>query len=706
MDYQSKVSDKILEWPFPIKYGTITQKETDILIIGCGAAGSCAAISAARRGLKVAVADKAPIKRSGNTGAGMDHWNMITDGPDSPVTAEKQIEKELMPKTSAFFGGGKKRGHENYIAMKGTWDALMELEKLGLPIQDDTGDFDGTYTKDKATGLLKAYDYEHMVSVKLRGGHYIKPVLFNALRNLGVDFYERVMMTRLLTEDGKQGAPIVGAMGFSLETGEIFVFHAKSVVIATAGVSSIWTYSTEITGKSTGWDPNEVGEGVVMALEAGAYVCGFEACGKVGGINPLGWPYFGGGNASNTWYPCTIVDDDGKKISWYDDDGEIVTDFHRLNTRSKKKPPTDGFYAPAHLDPQLSDRIRNGEYKMPLWADLSDLPEEERRSIWGVMIGNEGKTRYSIFDYYTRHGFNPNLDLLWAPIVQPESLRMGPNWRCEPNMMKAWRSEQFARGDVVTDWNLMSNVRGLFCAGATCGLEGCSYACSSGFYAGNRAAEYTEKLNSGKISIQQVENERERILHPVKILGDPEARISWKEMWGGTTRVMQSCCGEWKNENVLKFGLFWLNSIRDNEMQEMYARNPHELGRVLECTTRMRASEMFLRAALAKIEDGVTEGTSRQGTQPADQKRTAWDAGANNSRSSQHTWGNSGPWNGTSAESNQKTQDPHAFMFNYFENGEFKTIFREDRYWLKPPYAESYLENYQHARSKEGRMLK
>jgi len=34
-------------------------------------------------------------------------------------------------------------------------------------------------------------------------------------------------------------------------------------------------------------------------------------------------------------------------------------------------------------------------YKLPFYADLSDLPETERKVIWGMMVGEEGKTRVS-----------------------------------------------------------------------------------------------------------------------------------------------------------------------------------------------------------------------------------------------------------------------------------------------------------------------
>ena len=66
-----------------------------------------------------------------------------------------------------------------------------------------------------------------------------------------------------------------------------------------------------------------------------------------------------------------------------------------------------------------------------------------------------------------------------------------------------------------------------------------SYACSSGFYAGNRAAEFAKRTERGELSERDIEREHARVYAPVRRTDDERAYISWKELWGGTTRVMQ-----------------------------------------------------------------------------------------------------------------------------------------------------------------------
>ena len=232
MTNQAGISEKTFVWPYKVDYDKVNHIEVDVLVVGGGLAGAAAGISAARKGLKVAVADKAPIKRSGNGGAGMDHWNNLLSNPDSPMSPE---ENAVKGNTDG------RQGHRDYIAVKGTWNALMELKKLGMPLADDEFEFEGTATRDEKTGMLKAYDYRNFIACKLRGGQYIKPLLYKGLLEAGAQLFERVMITSLLTEGGKQGAKAVGATGFSMETGEFYVFHAKSVILASGYAKNLFT---------------------------------------------------------------------------------------------------------------------------------------------------------------------------------------------------------------------------------------------------------------------------------------------------------------------------------------------------------------------------------------------------------------------------------------------------------------------------------
>jgi hypothetical protein len=97
----------------------------------------------------------------------------------------------------------------------------------------------------------------------------------------------------------------------------------------------------------------------------------------------------------------------------------------------------------------------------------------------------------------------------------------------------------------------------------------------------------------------------------------------------------------------------WLDSIKRQEMQMTYARNPHELARVLECESRLTTAEVYLYLGIANFkadEAGDLDGK---------------------------------------------------VMFNKLVDGELISTFKEEKWWLKAPYAPTYLENYEKCRALE-----
>ena len=47
--------------------------------------------------------------------------------------------------------------------------------------------------------------------------------------------------------------------------------------------------------------------------------------------------------------------------------------------------------------------------------------------------------------------------------------------------------------------------------------------------------------------------------------------MGWKELKIGLCRVMQDYCGAEKNEQGMKLGLKWFDSIEEQEMQQLCA---------------------------------------------------------------------------------------------------------------------------------------
>ena len=153
--------------------------------------------------------------------------------------------------------------------------------------------------------IMYAYDYATRSTIRLRGGHYLKKVMRDGLlKEKNVTLFERVMITNLLTEEGKQNSRIVGATGINEETGEFYVFSAKSVIIATAGVSaqgtSTWTCNFEMFGNGYRAEPRNTGDGVQAEGRQSSMV---KRIWPDKYVSPFGW-LCTAWQPGNTWHAC------------------------------------------------------------------------------------------------------------------------------------------------------------------------------------------------------------------------------------------------------------------------------------------------------------------------------------------------------------------------------------------------------------------
>ena len=226
-------------------------------------------------------------------------------------------------------------------------------------------------------------------------------------------------------------------------------------------------------------------------------------------------------------------------------------------------------------------------YKLPFYADLSALPEDERRVIWGMMIGQEGKSQIPILHNYTEAGFDSTKDLLQS---------YGQGWM-SATFLPQERQLFGLPGGMWNDWNLRSNLEGLYGAGDQLFATSChGHAATTGHYAGRHAAAYAKTASESVIDPFQVEKERTRVYAPIK----RSPGISWKDLNSGIARTMQNYCGEPKSDEWLNLGLITLQELADNEAHQLYARNPHELMRSLEVLNILTCAEIITRACLAR----------------------------------------------------------------------------------------------------------
>jgi succinate dehydrogenase/fumarate reductase flavoprotein subunit len=225
------------EWPYPIRYEQEQEIETDVLVLGGGIAGCWAAISAARKGVRVALVEKGNTVRSGAGGAGCDNW---CDVPAHPLI---NVDPDEWAQQKANANGGYSCGIARQIQCREDYDTLLEMEKMGGKIRDSDGQYKGCMGYDEETRFLIYTGFSPLKEVMVWGTTF-KPALKKECQRLGIAIYDRVMATSLLTEGGIQGGRVVGATGVNNRTGEFMVFKSKATILCMAGVGSVWVFNT------------------------------------------------------------------------------------------------------------------------------------------------------------------------------------------------------------------------------------------------------------------------------------------------------------------------------------------------------------------------------------------------------------------------------------------------------------------------------
>jgi succinate dehydrogenase/fumarate reductase flavoprotein subunit len=646
-----------LEWPYPIEYEKETRLSADVLVIGGGLAGCFAAIHAARRGASVIVMEKGATVRSGAAGAGIDHWMFAVTNPASAVTPDEMLA--VFENMDPF-----EAKHSLYIAMNESYEALLDMEEMGVKVRDTDGDFDGAPFRDEKTKLLFAYDYDGRYCIRLFGAK-LKPALYREMLRLKITILDRTMGTMLLTEDGKAGNRIIGATGFNVRTGRFYAVNAKATVLATAKPLRLWEFGTEKVGSNAAHDdPNCAGDGDVMAWRAGAKLIMMERSNFSSGA--FRYPAYSTGNPGNTWYPATIVDSQGKTIPWVDRDGNVVEDPDGRTRCAEGQT----FFLPHGASsrdhtgysilPDLNKRIASGEYKLPFYADLTEMPRYEREAIFGLMVGNEGKTRIPVFNKLTKAGFDPSIDMLQANIMHPSFAGANSPWWLNQypgsNSVNVREVAFFNYGGLAVDWELKTSLEGLFAAGnQTAGVEGAATAAAMGRYCGRNVARYIQDKAMVEPVNTQIESEKQRVYAPLK----NKVGFGWKEIQIGLCRVMQDHVGEVKTKEILETGLWWLNSIRENELAKLHVANPHELARGLECEIRLSVGEIIIYHSLSRCSSSM----------PLDFKRLDYPE--------------------------TKNPEEDSYIALHLENGIPVSEEMSLKFWLEGNNAPSYAENYQ-----------
>ncbi len=219
----------------------------DVVIVGAGGAGMRAALESSTRA-RTAVLTKLYPTRS-HTGAaqgGMcaalanveeDNWEWHTF--DTVKGGDYLVDQDAAE-----------------VMCKEAIDAVIDLEKMGLPFnRTPEGKIDqrrfGGHTRNHGEAAVRRSCY-----AADRTGHMILQTLYqNCIKN-NVEFFNEFYVLDLLLNEDADGNPVTaGVVAYELATGEIHVFQAKSVVLATGGFGKVFKTTSNahtLTGDGMG----------------------------------------------------------------------------------------------------------------------------------------------------------------------------------------------------------------------------------------------------------------------------------------------------------------------------------------------------------------------------------------------------------------------------------------------------------------------
>src|ERR1700719_3307656 len=250
--------------------------DTDVLVIGSGAAGMYAAIEAARNGAKVLLADRSLIGRGGAT-----------------VMAQMTVAVALGEETSDSWqhhyddtiAAGRGRCDEALAQLlcEDAPDCIRELERWGVGWARKDGHITAT--------MAPGHDRPRCVYVDfINTGPAVSKTLRTAMaRNPSIRKAGDLCIVDLIVSDGE----VTGAVAYHLGTGAPVVIAAKATVLATGGLTRLYRRNSA--------SANMGGDGYALALRAGATLIDMEfvqffpighLAPRLVGMDPIMWDPF------------------------------------------------------------------------------------------------------------------------------------------------------------------------------------------------------------------------------------------------------------------------------------------------------------------------------------------------------------------------------------------------------------------------------
>ncbi|MBI4319798.1 MAG: FAD-binding protein [Chloroflexi bacterium] len=512
--------------------------DVDVLIIGGGLAGCMAAIRASECGVSVLVAEKGNTMRSGCAATGVDHcWTYIPEihGPQLSV-------EDLVRHHTEFAGGFLNQDLALYI-VNNSFKRILDLERFGVPMRDEDGNF----------RLVKKI---HPIANFLHfAGRDLKVKLTQEVRRRPVAVLNRLMVTEVLVDDGMA----CGAIGFDTRTGELYVFRARAIVLASGSMHRLYKNPTGMYF-NTAFPGTLAGDGYAMAYRAGAQLINMEFTSHQTG--PKNFQRCGRGSYTPGG---RMVDAMGRPLGAADASRQAGTRF----AMDRSAENTGGFL----------QALQQG--RGPVYMDCTSASTQDIDYIkWA--LGNEGNC--SFLTYLEEQGIDLHRNRIEFAFYEARV--------------------QGGRSGVNIDVQCESSVKRLFVAGDCIGgmiRSGSPGAFSLGYHAGEVAAEQAKQLDDARLTGDVLAKVAERKALYERMLSR-QTGANWQEALLALQNLMDYYAGHHRSESMLAAGLSHLRRLRQWVEDELRADDAHELMRCLEVMNLLDNAEMVLVSARERKE--------------------------------------------------------------------------------------------------------
>jgi succinate dehydrogenase / fumarate reductase flavoprotein subunit len=494
--------------------GTHQTFEYDVIVIGAGGAGLRAAIEAHGQGARTAVICKSLLGKAhtvmaeGGIAAAMgnvwkeDNWQVHFR---DTMRGGKLLNSWRMAELHA------KEAPDRVLELE-EWGALFDRTKEGLISQRDFG----------------GHRYARLAHVGDRTGLELIRTLQQRTVALGIDVHMECNVQRLL----KDGDRVAGAVGYWRASGDLVVFKAKAVVLATGGVGKAW----KITSNS--WECT--GDGMALAVDAGAELIDMECI----QFHPTGmvWPPSVRGilvTESVRGDGGTLRNSEGTRFMF-----NYIPEFFKGDTADNEK-EADAWYADKKNNRRTPDLLPRDEVAR---AINSEVKAGRGSPHGGVFLDICGRRDADYIRKRLPSMYHQFKELAGVDITK-EMMEVGPTChyimggiRVEPDTEATRVPGLFAAGEVVGGMHGSNRLGG----------NSLSDLIVFGRRAGLYAAQYAKGLSTAPaVDAAQVEHAMRYILWPFEGTGNENPYAVHADL----QECMQALVGIIRNEGELRKAL-------------------------------------------------------------------------------------------------------------------------------------------------------